>query len=195
METILRWIEKFATGKNRKIFWITLFVVVVFVTIIYPFVDARFFMHKRIAQRIENLGALIEISDAPLDSNPILIEEYNSILQQMKEGTEITEQGIFSRNDTKKEQLLKFIGGGLWGFIIAIYGLFYREKEKKETLGEILLGKFAVILVGLIIGVILGYIFMMIPTLGTAWVNLLLAPVCQLVIIVILCADLEDAQC
>ena len=75
MDIVLGWIEKFATGKRKKIFWATILIVLVLFWAIYPFFDASFFVHNRISQRIENLGKLAEIENVSIESSASLVAE------------------------------------------------------------------------------------------------------------------------
>ena len=183
MDIVLGWLKELATGRRKKVFWAMVIILAIVVWAVYPFMDASFFVHNRIARRIDNLGNLIAIEDISTQSSSALAAEYDSIVREMEEARIVRDNGVFYRNDTDADFRMKFIGGALLGGILAIIGLFYNDGG---TIGQIILTKLLIVVMGLLFGAALGFLFAMIPVIFSAWVNLILAPVVQIILIALL---------
>ena len=145
-------------------------------------IDANFLYYDRIDKRINNLQKLVDITGKPLEENTALMEEYQDILVELETAREKAISHATSTEDSQQDKLLKFAGAAaLWVFA-AIGVLFSKKKDEAITLKKVfsnILGSVFCIAFGWL----LGYIFTFIPTLGAVWVNIILAPIIQVVVI------------
>ena len=180
-EKILGWFEKIATGEKRRYFFAALIIIVILGIIIFPYIDANFLYYNRIEKRIDNLSNLVNLTDTPLEENEILYEEYLSILEEMKTARENSLFVSEKAEDSKNDHIWKFAGGSLLWFILAIVLLFYKKKGEQRTFKQ-RINNFLSALVCLIFGVTLGCVFIYIPTIGSAELNFVLAPIAQIIV-------------
>ena len=170
------------TGRRSRIFWAVVIVLVVFVVIVYPYIDANFLYYDRIEKRIDNLQKLVELTGTPLEENEELNKEYLSIVAEMETAREKALSNATNDQDSKRDKLIKFASGaGLW-VIVAIGVLFPKKKNEKVTIKRVcnnLLS--AAVCLG--IGSLMGCIFTYIPTLGSVDINAAFAPTVQLIVI------------
>lgn len=180
-EKLLGWFEKIATGEKRRWFFAFLIIFVILGIIIFPYIDANFLYYDRIGKRIDILSSMARLVDTPLEENEVLYEEYLSILEEMKAARE---KSLFSSEkieDSKHDRIWKFGGGAVLWVIIAIILVFSKENDERRKLKR-WANKFLSVIFCLLIGGILGCVFMYIPTIGSAELNFVLAPVAQIIV-------------
>ncbi len=85
IEIIVSWIQK--NLKNPKLY-VGLVALVFIVALVFPYIDANFFFHNRIERRIDILQSLTQIDLEKISESPVLQEEYNAILSDLKNQSE-----------------------------------------------------------------------------------------------------------
>ena len=93
------------TGRRSRIFWAVVIVLVVFVVIVYPYIDANFLYYDRIEKRIDNLQKLVELTGTPLEENEELNKEYLSIVAEMETAREKALSNATNDQDSKRDKL------------------------------------------------------------------------------------------
>ena len=181
-EKILDWFEKIVTGEKRRWFFAFLIVVIIFGVIVFPYIDANFLYYNRIEKRIDNLTNLVNLTDTPLEENEILYEEYLSILEEVKTARENALFGSGKTEDSVTDRLWKFAGGASLWVIIAVVLLFSKKKGEQRTLKQRINNFFSAVIC-LVIGGILGQVFIYIPTIGSPKINFILAPVAEFIVV------------
>ncbi len=186
-EKIFDLISKIATGEKRRVFWATVIVVLIVFIIVFPYIDANFLYYSRMEKRLDNLSKLIEISGETINDSPELDAEYQSILEEL---TRARERTIFANITSSEEQgtdfCVKFVSGGFLFGVVGIVGLFTRNKKTKMTFSLFLKNNLTIFLACSLVAVFFAFIFSKIPTLGVVWVNAILSPVVQIVVLYLL---------
>ncbi len=170
------------TGRRSRVFWALVIVLVIFVVIVYPYIDANFLYYDRIEKRIDNLQKLVELTGTPLEENEELNEEYLSIVAEMETAREKALSNATNVQDSKRDKLIKFASGASLWVIVSIGVLFTKKKNEKITLKRVLNNLLsAAVCLGM--GSLMGCIFTYIPTLGSVDINAAFAPTVQLIVI------------
>lgn len=180
-EKIFGWFEKIATGEKRRYFFATLIIIVILGIIVFPYIDANFLYYNRIEKRIDNLSNLVNLTDTPLEENVILYKEYLNILEEMQTARE---NSLFASNKaevSRTDSMWKFAGGALLWVIIAIVLFFSKKKGEQRTFKQFI-NNVPYAALCLMIGVILGGVFVFIPTIGIAELNFALAPIVEIIV-------------
>lgn len=163
--------------KNPKFYFIIL-IGMVMILLLFPYIDANFFYYNRVEKRIAILNDVAGIEKEKLLDNDILKAEYESILAEISKQKDGSLGSVFITNNTEKISKMKFITGAILSWFIAILCLFI----KMEKIWQKLVG----LLIFLMLGVILGGIASVLPTVIKPMCNYLLVPIVQLILLGIL---------
>ncbi len=180
-EKLLEWVEKIATGEKRRWFFAALITIAILVIIVFPYIDANFLYYNRIEKRIDNLSDLVSLTNTPLEENEILYEEYLSILEEIKTARENALFGSEKSEDTKSDRIIKFAGGAILWFFVAVALLFSKNQAGQPAFKQFI-NKFFSAILCFIIGAILGYGSIYIPTIVSAKINFVLTPIIQIIV-------------
>ena len=180
-DKIAEWIEKLATGKKARVFWAVVIAILIIFIIAFPFIDANLFFYHRVETRIDNLEKLVTISGVTVTDEPALYAEYQDILQDMGTARDnavlnLSFDGLV-RTDTK----IKFWSGCIIGIMLMLAGLFGKKPAGIGRFRYFIANRIPTIFIGGLIGLVFGYLFTYIPTLGSPWVNAIIGPVVQFV--------------
>ena len=133
-EKIFDFIKGLATGKYIKAFWGTIILLIVFLILIFPYIDANFLYYTRIEKRIDNLNSLVEISGKTVYETPSLLSEYNSIIEEIKNAQDKNINSVLKEsNNGTFDYWVKFISGGFMFALVGIIGLFQIKKGIKYS--------------------------------------------------------------
>lgn len=168
MKEIIKEILK--DSKNyKKIAW-AFIIFVLMIIMLYPIIDANFLYYNRVSNRIEILDKINEIDVEKINNNDKLQQEYNLILNEIESNEGNYLNNIFIKEKTVKNNIIKFISGAWLFIIIGIILPFMKDEEKnKRTLNNFISG-----IVCIVVGLILGYGAMKIPTIINIIVNIIL---------------------
>ena len=164
--------------KNPK-FYAVIVALVIIMVLVFPYIDANFFFYNRIEKRINILQSLSEIDIEKISQSPALQEEYNAILSELGRQRKWSVSGAISTNENPTITQFKFLSGGILAWIVALCVPFMNTFKDKKT--KIL----AFMLVSLI-GVFLGWIGSIIPTIIYSWLNYIGYPLLQLIALIAL---------
>lgn len=182
MSDIINKIIEIATGKNAKVFWAIILGVFVIFLLLYPYIDANYLVYNRISQRVEILDKITKLDVEVINSNSLLKQEYDSILKEIEASQDKSIINITSVNDSKKDENIKFISGGFLFWSVSLFVLFAKNKQAMPRMKKIMNNILSTVLcIG--IGFLLAYIGKALPTFINVWVNMVVFPILQLVII------------
>lgn len=169
-ETILNWLEKIITGPKSRFFWAFAIIALVAGVIVFPYIDANFLYYDRIEKRINNLQAMVELAGGSLEENESLKAEYKSILEEMETAREKALSNTTNKVDTLRDRRTKYLAGASLWCVLAVVLLFSKDKKEKWSFKK-LFNNFLSAIVCILIGSGIGWIFTLIPTLGTPWIS------------------------
>lgn len=170
--------------------WFGILGILVFIILIFPYIDSNTFYYTRMEKRISTLEHLTQLDETAINSNPVYRQEYESILQEIQLQRERSVNSIATQLfdtvnsswTTGKEQgnkILKFISGAIWFLIVTICVPFMNTFKKRSD-------KLVAFIVMIILSTIVGCIFMAIPIIYRSWINYFVIPIAQLVIVIVL---------
>lgn len=170
--------------------WFGILGILVFIILIFPYIDSNTFYYTRMEKRISILEHLTQLDETAINSNPVYRQEYESILQEIQLQRERSVNSIATQLfdtvnsswTTGKDQgnkILKFISGAIWFLIVTICVPFMNTFKKRSD-------KLVAFIVMIILSTIVGCIFMAIPIIYRSWINYYVIPIAQLVIVIVL---------
>ena len=170
--------------------WFAILGILVFIILIFPYIDSNTFYYTRMEKRISSLEHLTQLDETTINSNPVYRQEYESILQEIQLQRERSVNSIATQLfdtvnsswTTGKDQgnkILKFISGAIWFLIVTICVPFMNTFKKRSD-------KLVAFIVMIILSTIVGCIFMAIPIIYRSWINYFVIPIAQLVIVIVL---------
>ena len=170
--------------------WFGILGILVFIILIFPYIDSNTFYYTRMEKRISILEHLTQLDETTINSNPVYRQEYESILQEIQLQRERSVNSIATQLfDTVKSswttgkdqgnKILKFISGAIWFLIVTICVPFMNTFKKRSD-------KLVAFIVMIILSTIVGCIFMAIPIIYRSWINYFVIPIAQLVIVIVL---------
>ena len=170
--------------------WFGILGILVFIILIFPYIDSNTFYYTRMEKRISILEHLTQLDETAINSNPVYRQEYESILQEIQLQRERSVNSIatqlfdtvnssWTTGKNQGNKILKFISGAIW-FLIVTIGVPFMNTFKKRS------DKLVAFIVMIILSTIVGCIFMAIPIIYRAWINYFVIPIAQLVIVIVL---------
>ena len=166
--------------------WFGILGILVFIILIFPYIDSNTFYYTRMEKRISILEHLTQLDETAINSNPVYRQEYESILQEIQLQRERSVNSIATQlfdtvnsSWTTGNKILKFISGAIWFLIVTICVPFMNTFKKRSD-------KLVAFIVMIILSTIVGCIFMAIPIIYRAWINYFVIPIAQLVIVIVL---------
>ncbi len=170
--------------------WFGILGILVFIILIFPYIDSNTFYYTRMEKRISILEHLTQLDETTINSNPVYRQEYESILQEIQLQRERSVNSIATQLfdtvnsswTTGKDQgnkILKFISGAIWFLIVTICVPFMNTFKNRSD-------KLVAFIVMIILSTIVGCIFMAIPIIYRSWINYFVIPIAQLVIVIVL---------
>ena len=170
--------------------WFRILGILVFIILIFPYIDSNTFYYTRMEKRISILEHLTQLDETAINSNPVYRQEYESILQEIQLQRERSVNSIatqlfdtvnssWTTGKNQGNKILKFISGAIWFLIVTICVPFMNTFKKRSD-------KLVAFIVMIILSTIVGCIFMAIPIIYRAWINYFVIPIAQLVIVIVL---------
>lgn len=183
-------VELLKRNYKKPKLWFGIIIILIFVILIFPYIDSNTFYYSRIEKRISILEHLTQLDESKINSNPVYQEEYDSILQEiaMQRDRSVNSlvtgliEGVNTSLVTGKNQgnkAIKFITGSIWFLIVTICVPFMNTFKKRSD-------KLVAFIVMIILSVIVGCIFMAIPIIYKPWINYIVIPIAQLIFAVAL---------
>lgn len=163
--------------KNPK-FYVALFTGIIIVLLVFPYIDANYFYYNRVEKRIEILKKISELDKSEIRDDLILKEEYDSILKEIGRQKEDSVGNIIITDSNSSVKTKKFLSGGILCWCIAFVCIFIKMGKRWNNI-------FGVVIF-IVMGVVLGYIAVIIPTVFSPKCNYIFIPVLQFSILGIL---------
>lgn len=187
LELIVEFLKR--NYKKPKL-WFGIIGVLIFIILIFPYIDSNTFYYSRMEKRISILEHLTQLDENKINSNPVYREEYENILQEIAIQRDRSVNslvtglidGVNSSLASGKNQgnrVIKFISGAIWCLIVTICVPFMNTFKKRSD-------KLVAFVVMIILTVVIGSVFMAIPIIYKPWVNYFIIPIAQLVFAVVL---------
>lgn len=120
-------------------------------------------------QRFQNTA----MCSTGLGASPQQTARQNSVVSFSIEG--------FVKKSSAFDTTVKFWSGTIVGIILSIACLFNKNPNGKTTIGFFFKNNLMICIVCLIMGAVFGWLFTLIPTLGSVWINAIAAPIVQFV--------------
>lgn len=159
--------------KNPKLY-IVLLVAIVVLLLLFPYIDANFFYYNRVEKRIDILKNISSVELDKIENNPILQAEYESILDEISKQKQGSLGSVFITSSSSEISRYKFLSGAALSWLVGVLCLFIKmDKGWQKIVGLLLFA---------IIGLALGYISTLIPTIIEPRYNYILMPILQLVL-------------
>lgn len=152
----------------KKLAWMFI-IIVLLVIMIYPIIDANFLYYQRISNRVEILNKVSSIDLKKVEGNELLLDEYNSILDEISDKEENYLNNIFIYKESKTNNVIKFVSGAWLFALVGILIPFSKENRKRKFMSNIFTSIFC-----FVIAALLGYIGYIIPTIINVVVNVIL---------------------
>ena len=170
--------------------WFGILGILVFIILIFPYIDSNTFYYTRMEKRISILEHLTQLDETAINSNPVYRQEYESILQEIQLQRERSVNSIatqlfdtvnssWTTGKNQGNKILKFISGAIWFLIVTICVPFMNTFKKRSD-------KLVAFIVMIILSTIVGCIFMAIPIIYRSWINYFVIPIALLVIVIVL---------
>ena len=179
----------FSRNYKKPSFWF--FIVVIFLTalVLFPYIDSNIFYYSRIDKRVDILERIIALDLDKVKNDPILLNEYNSILSEIDNQRDYSVNYIFSNigsifqsaisyKDADGIKIIKFISGAFWCLLITICIPFMNTFKGKSD-------KLIALIIMIVVSLVVGSICSAIPVIISPIVNYTGIPLLQLVIAII----------
>ena len=148
---------------------------------LFPYIDAKFLYYNRVEKRIEILNQISQLDQESFENNPVLKNEYDSILNEISKQKDGSIGSIFKTNVSSTEKQWKFITGAAISWVFAFVCFFVKfEKVSYRIVG---------IFLCILLGVILGIVSSLIPTIITPIINYIFSPILQIILVGLLTAN------
>lgn len=180
-------LEGFKKNYKRPKMWICIGIIAFCFVLLFPYIDSNFFYFSRMEKRIDILEKVMALDETKINSNQAFINEYQNILQEIEQQSDRSINSVVDKASnyinhaiaTGKEEgnrWIKFFSGAFWAIIITIWIPFMDtfKNWRDKLLGIVLM---------LIISIVLGWFFSVIPIIFTPLFNYIGIPVLQIVFV------------
>lgn len=183
-------VELLKRNYKKPKLWFGIMGVLIFIILIFPYIDSNTFYYSRMEKRISILEHLTQLDESKINSNPVYREEYESILEEIAIQRDRSVNSLvtgliddvnssLTLGKNQGNRVIKFISGAIWCLIVTICVPFMNTFKKRSD-------KLVAFVVMIILSVLVGSIFMAIPIIYKPWVNYFIIPIAQLVFVVAL---------
>lgn len=163
--------------KNPKLY-VGLFAILIVGMLLFPYIDANYFYYNRVEKRIDILDKVTNIDQNKINKSHTLTQEYESILTEVSKQKAGSLGSVFMTNNSDEVKVKKFLTGAILSWLVGILCVFIKmEKKWYKLLGFIFFA---------IIGCLIGYIGMILPTVISPTCNYVVFPILQCLVFGIL---------
>ena len=179
----------FKKNYKKPELWIGLMIVTFCIVLLFPYIDSNFFYYSRIEKRISILERGMELDETKINSNQVYKDEYQSILQEIKQQSERSVNSVMNKTTIyinsivtagkgQGNRWIKFFTGAIWSLIVTICIPFMNTFKKRSD-------KILAFIIFLIISVLVGWFSSIIPIIFTPMVNYFGVPILQIIFVVL----------
>ena len=136
---------------------------------------------------------MVELSSVPIEQNEILYAEYCCILEEMSDAQKNSLFGNEKASESRNVKIIKFLGGSFIWIIVAIVMIFNKEEGERFSF-KVLMNNLLASLLCLIIGGVLGFVFLNVPTFGDGIFNCIFAFIVEIAVIWLLSSSSIDGK-
>lgn len=183
----------FKKNYKRPRLWICLGIIVFCIVLLFPYIDSNFFYYSRMEKRIDILEKVMALDETKINSNPAYMDEYQSILQEMEQQSDRSINSVMNKISNYINHIvaigkgqgnswIKFFTGAIWAIIVTIWVPFMNTFNKRSD-------KFLAFVLMLIISIVIGWFFSIIPIIITPLFNYIGIPVLQIILVVIVVSN------
>lgn len=175
---------------NKPRLWIGLMIVAFCIALLFPYIDSNFFYFSRIEKRISILERVMELDKVKINSNQVYKDEYQSILQEIEQQSERSVNSVMNKTTMYINSIvtagkrqgnswIKFFTGAIWFLIVTICIPFMDTFKKRSD-------KILAFILLLIMSIIVGCFFSIIPIIFAPMVNYIGFPILQIILVIII---------
>lgn len=183
-------LELFKKNYKRPRLWIGLGIFVFCIALLFPYIDSNFFYFSRMEKRIGILEKVMALDETKISSNQAYINEYQSILQEIEQQSERSINSVMNKTSSYVNHIvaigkgqgnswIKFFTGAIWLIIITICIPFMNTFKKRSD-------KLLAFILMVIISIVVGWIFSLIPIIIKPVFNYIGIPVLQIIFVIII---------
>lgn len=180
----------FKKNYKRPRLWIGLGIIAFCIVLLFPYIDSNFFYFSRMEKRISILERAMELDETKINSNQVYRNEYQSILQEIEQQSERSVNSVMNKatmyinsivtaGKGQGNNWIKFFTGAIWLLIVTICIPFMNTFKKRSD-------KILAFILLLIISILVGWFFSIIPIIFTPMVNYVGVPVLQIILVIIM---------
>lgn len=180
----------FKKNYKRPRLWICLGVIAFCIVQLFPYIDSNFFYFSRMERRINILERVVELDQTKINSNPVYRSEYESILQEIEQQSERSVNSVMNKAAKNINSIviagkgqgnswIKFFTGAIWFIFVTVWIPFMNTFNKRSD-------KILAFILMLMLSIIVGWFFSVVPIIITPIVNYVGVPVLQIVLVVII---------
>ena len=112
--------ELFKQNIKNPNLYVTLFIIIMIVLILFPYIDANYFYYSRVEKRINILNEITELDENRFSNNEILQNEYLSILKEIEKQKDGSLGSVFITDNSQTVNRNKFLSGAVLSWVIAM---------------------------------------------------------------------------
>lgn len=180
----------FKKNYNRPRLWICLGILVFCFALLLPYIDSNFFYFSRMEKRINILEKVMALDEIKINSNQAYMDEYQNILQEIEQQNDRSINSVMNKISNYisnivalgKEQgnsWIKFFTGAVWAIIVTLCVPFMNTFKKRSD-------KLLAFILMLIISIVMGWFFSIIPIIITPLFNYIGIPVLQIIFLFVI---------
>lgn len=181
-------LEGFKKNYKRPRMWICLGIIVFCVALLFPYIDSNFFYFSRMEKRIDILEKVMALDETKINSNQVYMDEYQSILQEIEQQSDRSINSVMNKTSNyinyiveigqgQGNSWIKFFTGAIWAIVVTVWVPFMNTFKKRSD-------KLLAFVMMLIISIIMGWFFSVIPIIITPLVNYIGIPILQIVLVI-----------
>lgn len=182
-------VELFKRNYKRPKLWFSIAIILFIVVLLIPYIDSNFFYFSRIEKRIDVLEKIMALDQEKINSNQAYIDEYQGILQEMEQQREYSINSLMNKfiiqinyitslGKGEGNRIIKFFSGAFWLLLLTICIPFMNTFKRKSD-------KLIAFVLLLILSVIIGWIFSIVPVIISPMVNYIGIPLLQIIVVII----------
>lgn len=180
----------FKKNYKKPRLWICLGIIVFCFALFFPYIDSNFFYFSRMEKRIDILEKVMSLDESKINSNQAYMDEYQSILQEIEQQSDRSINSVMNKTSNYINHIvakgkgqgnswIKFFTGAIWAIIVTICVPFMNTFKKQSD-------KLLAFVLMLIISIVMGWFFSIIPIIITPLFNYIGMPVLQIVLVFII---------
>lgn len=183
-------VELFKRNYKRPKLWFSIMIILFIVVLLIPYIDSNFFYFSRMEKRINILDKVMALDQDTINSNQAYIDEYQRILLEMEQQSERSINSLMNKFINRVNYLalmgkgegniaIKFITGAFWLLLVTFCIPFMNTFKKKSD-------KLIAFVLLLLLSVILGWFFSIVPVIISPMVNYIGVPLIQIIVVIII---------